>query len=156
MTATVPAEVLRAPAVPHYAGLVTRALAFIVDMLIIWLIQIVVTVSVGVLIAAIVPGKQSIGAPEILLTAAGCLIFTGVYFLGFWVLAAQTPGMRLLGIVVTCPGGEPLSFGRGVRRLFGLGITILTLGLGFLIVLFDERRRALQDLVAGTVVVRAG
>jgi uncharacterized RDD family membrane protein YckC len=43
-----------------------------------------------------------------------------------------------------------------LRRLVGFAATILTLGLGFLYLLFDERRRALQDLVGGTVVVRVG
>jgi uncharacterized RDD family membrane protein YckC len=150
------ADLVAAPVAPAYAGLVTRALAFLVDILIIWLIEILVTVSIGVLVAAVVPGKQSVGTPEILVTAAGCLVFTAVYLVGFWVLVGHTPGMRLMGIAVTCDGGQSLSFGRGVRRLVGLGITILTLGLGFLYLLFDERRRALQDLIGGTVVVRVG
>ena len=61
-----------------------------------------------------------------------------------------------MGIVVTSAGGEPLTFMRGLRRLAGFGLTILTLGIGFLYVLLDDRRRALQDVVAGTVVVREG
>ena len=40
-------------------------------------------------------------------------------------------------------------------RLIGLGLAIIPLFLGFVPVLFDERRRALQDFLAGTVVVYA-
>jgi uncharacterized RDD family membrane protein YckC len=38
----------------------------------------------------------------------------------------------------------------------GFVLTVLTLGIGFLLVLLDDRRRALQDVIAGTVVVRGG
>jgi uncharacterized RDD family membrane protein YckC len=38
-------------------------------------------------------------------------------------------------------------------RLFGLIVAILLLLTGFLPVLVDDRRRALQDFLAGTVVV---
>jgi uncharacterized RDD family membrane protein YckC len=140
--------------VPTYAGLVTRGLAFVADLLLVWVIEVAVTVSVGAIVAAAVPGEQSVGTPEILLTAAGCLIFGAAYLVGFWVLVGHTPGMRLMGIVVTSAGGEPLSFARGLRRLAGFTMTILTLGIGFLLVLVDDRRRALQDVVADTVVVR--
>lgn len=144
------------PAPPAYAGIVTRALAWGADLAILWVIQVTITVAVGVIVAAVVPGKQSVGTPEILLTAAGCLIFSSIYLVGFWVLVGHTPGMRLMGIVVTSYAGERLTFARGLRRLVGMCMTILTLGIGFLYVLVDDRRRALQDVVAGTVVVRAG
>jgi hypothetical protein len=38
-------------------------------------------------------------------------------------------------------------------RLVGLGLAIIPLGAGFLPVLVDDRRRALQDFLAGTVVL---
>jgi uncharacterized RDD family membrane protein YckC len=144
------------PAPPAYAGLVTRALAFVTDVFILAAIELAITVAIGAFVTAITPGKQSVGLPEVLLTAAGCLAFSSAYLVGFWVLVGHTPGMRLMGIVVTGSGGEPLTLVCGLRRLAGFAMTILTLGIGFLYVLLDDRRRALQDLVAGTVVVRAG
>jgi uncharacterized RDD family membrane protein YckC len=147
---------MTAPPAPAYAGIVTRALAFLADLVIVNLVLVAVTVAVGALVAAIVPGKQSVGTPEILLTTAASLVFSACYFVGFWVLAGQTPGMRLMGIAVTCERGEPLTLGRGMRRLVGFVLSVLTLGIGFLLVLLDDRRRALQDVIAGTVVVRGG
>ena len=41
-----------------------------------------------------------------------------------------------------------------LRNLLGYAITLLTLGLGFLIVAFNNSGRALHDLIAGTIVVR--
>ena len=42
---------------------------------------------------------------------------------------------------------------RSIVRMVGLVLAIVLLFTGFLPVLFDERRRALQDFLAGTAVV---
>jgi uncharacterized RDD family membrane protein YckC len=54
--------------------------------------------------------------------------------------------------VVDGDGSAP-GFGRSLVRLFGLIVAILLLFTGFLPVLVDDRRRALQDFLAGTVIV---
>ena len=77
-----------------------------------------------------------------------------VYFAGFWTLAGQTPGMRLLRVRVVGPAGTPPRFGRSLLRLFGTWLAIVPLCLGLLPVLVDDRRRALQDFIASTTVVR--
>jgi hypothetical protein len=60
--------------------------------------------------------------------------------------------MRFLGIRLGVDG-QGLS-GRGsIRRLFGLGLGFLTLGIGFIGILFDERRRGWQDRLAGVDVL---
>ena len=72
----------------------------------------------------------------------------------FWTLAGQTLGMRLLGIRVIDFEGDPhLDMRTAVRRLFGVVLSILTLGIGFLMVLFSDRRRGLMDRIANTVVI---
>jgi uncharacterized RDD family membrane protein YckC len=66
----------------------------------------------------------------------------------------RTPGMRLLGIHLTCADGGRVTLWCAVRRLVGMVLSFLTLGLGFLLMLVDDRGRALQDRVGGTLVVR--
>ena len=56
-------------------------------------------------------------------------------------------GLRLLDA-----SGSPPGFWRSVLRLFGLGVAIAIAFLGFVPVLVDDRRRALQDFLAGTAV----
>jgi uncharacterized RDD family membrane protein YckC len=70
----------------------------------------------------------------------------------FWALAGQTPGMRFLSIRL-----EPKEPGvrRAVRRLVALPVAILPLGLGFLAIMRDPRRRGWHDRIAGTEVVYA-
>jgi uncharacterized RDD family membrane protein YckC len=59
--------------------------------------------------------------------------------------------MRLRVVTAT---GAPPSVPRSIVRFVGLILAIIPLLAGFLPVLFDGRRRALQDFIAGTVVVR--
>ena len=49
--------------------------------------------------------------------------------------------------------GGGISLGRAIVRALGLALAIIPLFAGFLPALFDERRRALPDYLAGTVVV---
>ena len=54
---------------------------------------------------------------------------------------------------VVARDGSPPGLGRSLLRLLGLALAILLLFTGFLPVLVDDRRRALQDFLAGTVVI---
>ena len=56
--------------------------------------------------------------------------------------------------IVTSTGAHPGVY-RSVIRLVGLGLAIVPLFAGFIPVLVDNRRRALQDFLAGTVVLYA-
>jgi uncharacterized RDD family membrane protein YckC len=133
-----------------FAGLASRGVAFVVDIV---LAQILFLVVAGVvaLIAAAVGGLR----PDWLagtLAGAGWALAVGSYFLFFWTLRGQTPGMRLTGVRVTTGAGKPLGLARAFVRIVGLALAIIPLFAGFLPVLFDRRRRALQDFLAGTVV----
>jgi uncharacterized RDD family membrane protein YckC len=139
-----------------YAGFVSRGVAWVVDNVIMVAIATVVTVVTAVVLDAILPHGVKADTPEILATAVGWATFTTLYFVGFWVLAGQTPGMRLLGLVVVRTNGARVGVGHALRRLVGLVISILTLGLGFLLVLVDDRRQGLADKLAGTLVLYAG
>ena len=84
---------------------------------------------------------------------AGWLLVVATYFVGFWSSTGQTPGMRLMRLRVADPVGAPPSVWRSVVRLIGLALAIIPLFAGFLPVPFDDRRRALQDFLAHTVVL---
>jgi len=87
------------------------------------------------------------------LLAAGWIVVVGTYFVLFWSATGQTPGMRLLRVRVHGPAGDPPSIARSLVRLVGLVLAIVPLFAGFVPVLFTERRRGLQDFLAGTVVL---
>ena len=81
------------------------------------------------------------------------MLVAGGYFVLFWSAAGQTPGMRLMRLRARRADGGGISLGRAIVRAIGLALAIIPLFAGFLPALFDERRRALPDYLAGTVVV---
>ena len=76
-----------------------------------------------------------------------------IYFVLFWSITGQTPGMRAMRLRVVTADGTPPSTWRAFVRLIGLLLAIVPMFAGFLPVLFDSKRRALPDYLAGTVVL---
>lgn len=136
-----------------YAGIATRAVALAVDAA---LAQLIVFVggATAALVASLV-GDLRLDTVERLLAAAAWTAVVGAYFVFFWSTAGQTPGMRLMGLRVMTIGGDPLTVARATVRVIGLALAIIPLFLGFVPVLLDGQRRALQDFLARTVVLYA-
>jgi uncharacterized RDD family membrane protein YckC/Tfp pilus assembly major pilin PilA len=65
-----------------------------------------------------------------------------------------TFGKRALGIKVTSLQGERISFWRATGRVFAQGLSQLCVYIGYLMAAFTQRRQALHDLIAGTLVTR--
>ena len=76
-----------------------------------------------------------------------------LYFIGFWVWRGQTLGQIATHIKVVRIDGKSLDLGAATLRFVGLLVCVLTLGIGFLLIVFDERKRGLHDRIAGTHVV---
>jgi uncharacterized RDD family membrane protein YckC len=141
------------PSPNPYAGIATRAVALVVDIAIADLI-VLMAAAVVALVSSLVGGLHPRWLVAIL-SAVGWLAIVGTYFVGSWTAAGQTPGMRLMHLRVLGPDGGRVPTWRAVVRLVGLGLAIIPFFAGFLTVLVDARRRALQDFLAGTVVVYA-
>ncbi len=65
-----------------------------------------------------------------------------------------TLGKMAVQIKVTDTNGDPISFGRATGRYFGKIISGLILLVGYIMAAFTERRQALHDIMAGTLVVQ--
>jgi len=68
--------------------------------------------------------------------------------------AQATLGKRILGLKVTSLEGQRIGFGRASGRFFGKFISGMTLLIGYMMAGFTERKQALHDILAGTLVVR--
>ena len=132
-----------------YAGLVTRAIALLIDALVIDLIA-VITGAVIALIGSLL-GVGNLGIAAALTGGFLWLAWTGLYFIAFWMVTGQTPGARLLGIRVVSESQRPLGLVRASLRFIVMMLALIPLGLGYLTVLFDDRRRGPHDMVADTV-----
>jgi uncharacterized RDD family membrane protein YckC len=136
-----------------YAGIASRSAAFVIDLVLAWvafLVGAAVVALIGSLIGDFGPSWGLRGA-----AAAGWLVVLGAYFVFFWSLAGQTPGMRVAGLRVTHAGRTP-GIARSAARYVALLAAIFPLLLGLVPILFDRRRRGLQDFVAGTTVLVDG
>ena len=141
------------PAEAGFAGVVTRGVALVVDAALAQAVYLVVAASVGLVLG--LADQLHSGWLTGSLAGGGWLLVVALYFVGFWSVTGQTPGMRLLRLRVQARSGEPPSAFRSLLRLAGLILAIILLFAGFLPALFDRRRRALPDFVAGTTVVYA-
>jgi len=138
---------------PQYGGLVTRTIAFAIDIAIIDAVALVTGVVVGL-------GLSALDLPSAVTTvlavvgAALAVAWSIAYFAWFWSVRGQTPGDRVLGLqVLDATTGRPVHLVRGVLRVFALVLSALPFLLGFVMILFDDRRRALHDRLVHTVVV---
>ena len=81
------------------------------------------------------------------------LLFAFVYLIDGWGRRGGSPGMRAFGLrLFDWRQRIPIGYGRALaapRRRARHGAT---LGLGFLVIPFRKDRRALHDLLAGTLV----
>jgi uncharacterized RDD family membrane protein YckC len=136
-----------------FAGLATRGAALVIDVVV---VNALVIVGAGLL--GLVSSLVGDLGPDTLVTALAATAWALVeaaYFVFFWTATGQTPGMRVVRLRVVGHDGEPPGVARSFVRLVGGILAIVPLFAGFVPVLFDRRRRALQDYLAGTVVLYA-
>ncbi len=143
-------------AAPDYTGLVTRAIGFGIDAVIIDLAAVIVAAIVALALSLFkVPSRI-----DTALAALGAVLFiawSGAYFVTFWSTTGQTPGARVMRFRVLAPGAKRGHIGprRAFLRLLGMVLAAIPLLAGYFMVLFDDRRRGLHDRLAHTVVVDA-
>jgi uncharacterized RDD family membrane protein YckC len=87
----------------------------------------------------------------------GWVVAIGVTLLNFVVLTGlrgQTLGKWATGLRIVRLDGQPMTFVSSLlRHVVGYPVSLITLGLGFLLAIFHAQGRALHDILAGTVVV---
>ncbi|HEY0233205.1 MAG TPA: RDD family protein, partial [Dokdonella sp.] len=82
------------------------------------------------------------------------IVVAPFYYAGFESSRHQaTLGKQAIGIQVTDLEGRRLSLGRALGRWFAASLSYLTLYIGFFMAGFTQRKQALHDYVAGTLVV---
>jgi uncharacterized RDD family membrane protein YckC len=65
-----------------------------------------------------------------------------------------TLGKKALGLTVTDLEGRRIGFGRATGRYFAKILSSLTLFIGYMMAGFTEKKQALHDIIAGTLVLR--
>ena len=131
---------------PDYAGFGSRALAFLLDAIIVTVIVVpILVLGFGV---QQMPTENSWELVVLLAIAAAVI--------GFWRAFGATPGKIALGlkIVDAASGGRP-SLGRLALRFLGYFVSAFPLYLGFLWAAFDRRKQGWHDKIARTLVIHS-
>ena len=138
----------------HYAGAVSRLVAFAADIGALWGLY---TLGAGAvsLGTELVTGRSVTPRGHQVLAWVILVLWGFVYFSYQWSLGGRTVGMALLGLRVVQADGQPASGRQAVARTLSLPLSFAAGGLGLLGVLVQRERRALHDLIAGTAVVYA-
>jgi uncharacterized RDD family membrane protein YckC len=132
------------------AGIFTRGLAFALDVGVLNLAFIAISALIAFVASLVFPSDAT--TPALAIGAFAWLIAGAAYLVAFWSLTGQTPGMSIVGIRVVAPGSPRVTPRIALRRLLGLILAVIPLGIGFLGIVFSERRRGLEDVIGHTEV----
>ncbi|HEY80877.1 MAG TPA: RDD family protein [Caldilineae bacterium] len=144
----------------HYAGFVSRLMAFLIDRGIIWAIVAMAAAVTTYLFNLVgLPLQSCHYSPTFpgvvclvvqLSLGVFALSFAPLYTILFWTLATQTPGKYVMGLRIYRMNGERLTFRRALRRYVGYLFSFLAFGLGFFWITIDDQRQGFHDIFADT------
>ncbi|HXG90222.1 MAG TPA: RDD family protein [Vicinamibacterales bacterium] len=128
-----------------------RLIAAVIDVLLLGAIDAAI-IYLTVAIAGLTLAEASV-LPRIPL-AAFLVLLNGGYLVTFIAASGQTIGKMIAGVRVVGDDGRRVDVPGAVLRAGGCALTVLTAGLGYLPAFVTADGRALQDRIAGTVVVK--
>ena len=149
------------PSVPRirYGGFWIRFVAVIIDGIlvgiVVWPVALIMTVAIGL-------AGHSVSMPGIGINLVSVIVRLAFSGLAKWIYEASmesssrqaTVGKMALGLNVTDLEGRRISFARASGRHFAKYISGMILLIGYIMAGFTERKQALHDIIAGTLVQR--
>ncbi len=144
------------PQYSEYGGFWQRFVAVIIDGIILYIAQMIVFSVFGVSLLKADPDLFAEGVPNSWIIAYVITIGLQVaYFVYFESSEKQaTFGKQAMGIVVTDLNGERITMLNAVGRYFSKIPSAMILGIGYLMQPFTQKKQALHDMIAGTLVYR--
>ncbi|MEX0767792.1 MAG: RDD family protein [Microthrixaceae bacterium] len=136
----------------HYAGAVSRLVAFVCDEAIATICFSVATASLTYLVVLITPDNYKLELPPSVLSMI-YVFWLFLYFSYPWSTSGKTPGMAILGLRVVQRDGSATNFRCGLTRTVMFPLGFLTFGLGFVGILTNREHLAIYDRIAKTAVV---
>jgi uncharacterized RDD family membrane protein YckC len=153
---------------PIYAGFWLRAMAYVIDLLLIALLSMPVLAFLTPLAGSRWEDYSKLSSQEMFnlqnpaVWPFMAIVMPAVVFCGWLYYALcessswqATPGKKLLGLRVSDLEGRPITFGRASGRFLGRIVTgFVPFGIGYLLAGFTARKQALHDIIAGCLVLR--
>jgi len=154
-------QMQRPTAYVGYGGFWIRFLAALIDGIILWVVFMPFNLMFGV---GMFGTHHSRMGPENLaaLAAMGSLLallklLAGWFYEAYFTSSERqaTPGKMALGLKVTDLQGRRISFANATGRYFAKWVSAIILMIGFIMAAFTERKQALHDMIASTLVVKS-
>jgi uncharacterized RDD family membrane protein YckC len=148
-----------------YAGFWLRFVAFIIDQLLLYFVGMILflpfaaSMSMGMrgMMTGRPPNLEEL-LPMIHAMLRLALLRMVIHWLYYSLLESSawqgTLGKKALGLEVTDLDGNRISFGRATGRFFAKIISSIILFIGYIMAGFTEKKQALHDILAGTLVIR--
>jgi uncharacterized RDD family membrane protein YckC len=151
----------------YYAGFASRAAAIILDVILVTVISAIALAFMSLFfdlpsiqrfitwVNSFLPGFDQvfIGLTSSRFAAIFYFALLYLYFIFFFSTTGQTVGKSVMGLRVVTTDGKRMGVKRSFIRALCYPISLAPLGLGFLWVLGEDRRRAWHDKIAHTYVL---
>ena len=133
-----------------YVGLVTRAISWCVDFLIINLVAIISGLGIQ-LVASIFPITKDLKPLFVAIAGSVYVLWTAAYFVVLWSITGQTIGSRLLQVRLVTPSRGKVKPVRGLVRWVAMSLAMVPLPWGYLPI--PLKRLGIPDWLAHTRVI---
>jgi uncharacterized RDD family membrane protein YckC len=138
----------------EYAGFWIRFGAIIIDGIIMWIVNMILSIPFEFI------GGASFEKPTVLVatgffTLLIQMVIPAVYDIWFVGKYGATPGKMACKIKIVTSDGGKVSYARALGRHFAKWISGFTLMIGYLMAAFDDQKRALHDRICDTRVIKS-
>ena len=140
-----------------YAGFWQRFVAFIIDAILLYIVQFVILAVFGVSAYASNPqAMMEDGFPMSFILAYIVILGANVAYYAYLESSERqaTFGKQAMGLVVTDMNGERITLLNAIGRYFSKIPSGIILGIGYFMQPFTEKKQALHDMIAGTLVYK--
>jgi len=139
----------------HYAGFWERFSAMFIDSIILTIGGYLIGVIFGLLLVGL---GVDLGTIQTNAEGFGSILGIVEGWLYYTLLESSTKqatlGKMIMGIFVTDLNGNRISFGRANGRYWGKCVSFITLYIGFIMAGFTQKKQALHDIMAGTLLIK--
>lgn len=137
------------PMVERSAGIVTRGLAAVIDLVVVLLIMSALYGGMVLVRLVYSPTDFSLPSVNVVFSTVVTFVVAVLYLTGCWTLSGSTAGAVAMGLRVVGRRSQRVSLLVGLLR----ATTCVLFPIGLLWVVADRRRRSLQDIVFRTRVI---
>ncbi|HEY5151115.1 MAG TPA: RDD family protein [Mycobacterium sp.] len=128
------------------AGIVSRGLAALVDMLVVLVTMGLLYLGLALTTLVVNPTAFRFPAPNLIFSTAVTAVVSVLYLTACWTLSGRTVGAILFGIRVVGRSAERLGVAVAIVR----AVACVLFPIGLLWVAFDRQRRSIQDIALGS------